>query len=135
MKTEIHNDDYRDLIDTLALFAEAENRLATIQAEVDQVLIDAIDERRKAFAELQEAKAKAEAALGWPQNLGVKPMNTKTKPQANKLRQNTVATTPVALLVKNLRIMALGPMDTKLARKLMVAAADEIERLQQLPLL
>ena len=38
-------------------------------------------------------------------------------------------------LVKNLRCQAEGILNPKLARQLMLQAADEIERLQQLPLL
>ena len=40
-----------------------------------------------------------------------------------------------AELVKNLRAQATGILNPKLARDLMERAADEIERLQQLPLL
>lgn len=56
-------EDFTDLLDAVAIYAEATNRLATIQAEIDQIVIDAIDARRKDFADFQSAQAAAEQAI------------------------------------------------------------------------
>lgn len=56
-------EDFTDLLDAVAIYSEATNRLATIQAEIDQIVIDAIDARRKDFADFQAAQASAEQAV------------------------------------------------------------------------
>lgn len=58
-----NSSDYKNLIDLLAVYAEATNRLDELQASVQGQLIDIVDEQRAAYAEAQAAVAQAEKAL------------------------------------------------------------------------
>lgn len=55
--------DFQDLIDLLALYTEANNRLQALEADANAQLIDILDELRADYAKNQEALTKAETAM------------------------------------------------------------------------
>jgi hypothetical protein len=62
MKTE-HTDEYKNLIDLLAVYAECTNRLESLQSEIQGSLLEIVDDKRKDYAECQAALSQAEAAI------------------------------------------------------------------------
>lgn len=71
-----NSSDFKNMVDLLAVFSEASNRLAEIEATGNKELLELLDSHRADYAEAQEAATKAEAALeviarrnpGWFQN-------------------------------------------------------------------
>lgn len=61
--TESNTSDFKNLVDLLALFSDGTARLAAMQAEINQEYFGLVDERRKEYADLQEAVTKAESAI------------------------------------------------------------------------
>jgi len=62
MKPE-DTDQYKNLVDLLAVFAEASNRLEVLQSDIQGGLIEIVDEKRKEYAEAQAALSQAESAI------------------------------------------------------------------------
>ena len=62
MKPE-DTDQYKNLVDLLAVHAEAANRLEILQSEIQGNLIEIVDEKRKEYAEAQAALSQAETAI------------------------------------------------------------------------
>lgn len=62
MKTE-NTDQYKNLVDLLAVYAECTNRLEILQSEIHSGLIEIIDDKRKEYAETQAALSQAESAI------------------------------------------------------------------------
>ena len=54
---------YKDLVDAQAIHTEATNRMAKLEAALQDDYIDAIDERRKEYTDLQDALTKSEATI------------------------------------------------------------------------
>lgn len=54
---------YEALIDLLAVFTDADNRLAKIQTQANEALIDTLDAAKKEYAELQAARDGAEREI------------------------------------------------------------------------
>lgn len=55
--------DFQNLVNLLAVYSEASNRLAELQADVNRQTLELIDEHKPEYAALQETLAKSEAAL------------------------------------------------------------------------
>lgn len=55
--------DYKNLIDLMAVFAEANARMGELENDLHQSWIDLVDARRKDYAKLQETLAKVEDAI------------------------------------------------------------------------
>jgi hypothetical protein len=61
---EIKNpDDFKNLVDLLAVFSEATNRLDDLSADVNQSVIEVVDEHKAEYASLQQKLVEAEGAL------------------------------------------------------------------------
>lgn len=56
-------EDFQNLINLLAVYTESTNRLAELQAEVNNALLEILDEMKGEYAQAQEAAARAEAAM------------------------------------------------------------------------
>lgn len=54
---------YKDLVDAQAIHTEATNRMAKLEAALQDDYIDAIDGRRKEYTDLQDALTKSEATI------------------------------------------------------------------------
>jgi phage host-nuclease inhibitor protein Gam len=54
---------YKDLVDAQAIHTEATNRMAKLEAELQDDYLDAIDGRRKEYTDLQDALAKSEQTI------------------------------------------------------------------------
>ena len=55
--------DFQEVVNLLAVFTEAANRLADIEAAANEEFAGIIDEYKKDYAQAQEASVKSEAAL------------------------------------------------------------------------
>lgn len=55
--------EYKNMVDLLAIFSDADNRLANLAAEVDSEMLEVTDSRRAEYARLQEILIKTETAL------------------------------------------------------------------------
>lgn len=55
--------DFKNLVDLLAVFTEATNRLAALETDTNKELMDLLDEHRAEYAQAQQAATEAEAAL------------------------------------------------------------------------
>ena len=55
--------DFQNLVNLLAVYSEASNRLAELQADVNRQTLELIDEHKPEYAALQETLAKSEASL------------------------------------------------------------------------
>lgn len=55
--------DFKNMVDLLAVFTEASNRLDAIATDTNKELMDLLDEHRADYAAAQEAASAAEAAL------------------------------------------------------------------------
>lgn len=55
--------EYENAVKLLAVYTDAENRLAAIQTAVDEAQMDALDTHLEDYAKLQQTKTDAEAAL------------------------------------------------------------------------
>jgi hypothetical protein len=61
---EIKNpDDFKNLVDLLAVFSEATNRLDDLSVDVNQSIIELVDEHKAEYASLQQKLVEAEGAL------------------------------------------------------------------------
>lgn len=56
-------DDYKNLIDLLAVFTEAKQRLAALEGEAQSEFMEIVDAHRSEYAELQKKIGEADAAL------------------------------------------------------------------------
>jgi hypothetical protein len=56
-------EDFQNLVNLLAVFTEASNRLAQLQTDANNQLLDALDEIKVDYAKLQETVTQAEAAM------------------------------------------------------------------------
>lgn len=56
-------DDYKNLIDLLAVFSEGRQRLATLELEAQSEFTEIVDTHRAEYAELQSKISQAEAAI------------------------------------------------------------------------
>jgi hypothetical protein len=66
MKKQLLDDncsDFRDLLDCLAIYAEATARLEELENDMQQAFLDLVDARRRDYAGLQEALSKSAAAV------------------------------------------------------------------------
>jgi Bacteriophage Mu Gam like protein len=55
--------EYKTMVDLLAVYTEAENRLAELQTEANRDFMECIDEHRPEYAQLQTILANTESAL------------------------------------------------------------------------
>jgi len=55
--------EYRNMVDLLAVHSEAHHRMAALEAELNQDLLSAMDERRRDYARLQETLSRTRSAL------------------------------------------------------------------------
>jgi hypothetical protein len=63
-KTKIEpSAEYQNMVDLLAVFSEATNQMAELEADLNDEMLQQMDERRAKFSKLQETIAKAEQAL------------------------------------------------------------------------
>lgn len=60
---DTHPESYKNLIDLMAIHAEATARLEAIKAEVQSAFLDLVDEHRKEYAELQAKVTETETAI------------------------------------------------------------------------
>lgn len=56
-------DAYKDLVDALAILTESTNRLAMLEAEMQEQFIDLMDDRRKEYTILQTAVSHSEQTI------------------------------------------------------------------------
>lgn len=61
--TEPPNDDYKNLVDLLSVFSEAQNRMDQLQVSVNEGTLEVVDEHKTEYAKLQKTLAEAETAL------------------------------------------------------------------------
>lgn len=61
--TEEQSVEYKNMVDLLAVYSEASNQLAELQAEVNSEMLAEMDSRRADYAKLQETLTKTETAL------------------------------------------------------------------------
>jgi hypothetical protein len=63
-KTELpQTEDFQELVNLLAVYTEANNRLALLQHDANDQLMDVLDDIKTEYAELQEKMSKAESAM------------------------------------------------------------------------
>jgi hypothetical protein len=55
--------DFKNLVDLMAIYTECTARLAKMAADCQDCLIEAVDERRAEYADLQEKLSQAEASM------------------------------------------------------------------------
>lgn len=56
-------DDYKNLLDLLALYSEATHRLAALEAAMNSEILETIDDHKEDYAVIQKGIAEAETAL------------------------------------------------------------------------
>ncbi len=61
--TNTTDPDYKNLIDCLAIHAEATARMGELENDLQQAFLDLVDARRKDYTELQSALTKSTAAI------------------------------------------------------------------------
>lgn len=63
MPPKTESTDYANLIDLIAMGAEADARMGELENDLNQAWLDLVDARRADYAKLQETKARAEEAI------------------------------------------------------------------------
>jgi hypothetical protein len=62
-KSEPTKEDFANLVDLLAVYSDASNRLAELEASANGALLSIVDEHKAEYAQLQKALTDAESAL------------------------------------------------------------------------
>lgn len=58
-----NHDDFKNLVDLLSVYSEAENRLDHLEASVNEATLEVVDDHRDEYAGLQKTLVESEAAL------------------------------------------------------------------------
>lgn len=56
-------DDFKQLVNLLAIYSDADNRLAKLEADVNESVLEIIDGEKADYAKLQQARTEAEGGL------------------------------------------------------------------------
>ena len=62
-KNDTDPDSYKNLVDLLSVYAEATGRLAEMEGELNEELLNLVDGRRKDYAQLQSTISEAEQSI------------------------------------------------------------------------
>jgi hypothetical protein len=63
MKEQTQPDDFKNMLDLLAVYTEAQNRLSTMETDASEHLLDFVDDVRGEYSQAQRALTESEAAI------------------------------------------------------------------------